>query len=129
MVRGSYNNSNNIVWYITDTYDSGFKKKRIWVWQDMLVMAVCKGYWRKMRNTRPALDTWDPVTTLLRKNECMLNYWFIFFWYRVLLCSSGWPGAWYIDQASLVLRDSPASVSYVLKLNAVTSMSSHKSAI
>jgi hypothetical protein len=43
---------------------------------------------------------------------------FLSFWDRVSLCSSGCPGTHFVDQASLELRNPPASGSQVLGLKA-----------
>ena len=43
---------------------------------------------------------------------------FLFFQDRVSLCSPGWPGTHFVGQASLYLRNSPASASQVLGLKA-----------
>jgi hypothetical protein len=49
---------------------------------------------------------------------------FFFFWFvfrdRVSLCSPGCPGAHFVDQAGLELRNPPASASQVLGLKACT---------
>ena len=44
--------------------------------------------------------------------------WFWFFRDRVSLCSPGCPGTYFVDQASLELRNPPASASQVLGLKA-----------
>jgi hypothetical protein len=41
---------------------------------------------------------------------------FLFFRDRVSLCSPGYPGTHYVDQAGLELRNPPASISQVLGL-------------
>jgi hypothetical protein len=45
-------------------------------------------------------------------------FFFFFFRDRVSLCSSGFPGAHFVDQAGLQLRNPPASASQVLGLKA-----------
>lgn len=45
---------------------------------------------------------------------------FLFFWGKVLLCGSNWPGT-YLDQGDLELREPPAFVSWVLRLKVCTS--------
>jgi hypothetical protein len=46
-------------------------------------------------------------------NDCgVLNIcWHDFFLYKVSLCSPGWPGTCYVEEADFRLRDPPASVS------------------
>jgi hypothetical protein len=46
----------------------------------------------------------------------------LFFRYRVSLYSPGCPGTHFVDQASLELRNPPASASRVLRLKACTTM-------
>jgi hypothetical protein len=63
---------------------------------------------------------------------CLFTYLFLFcwlvgvFWGDKFLCSLSYPGTCYVNQASLELteRDSPASASQVLGLEACTTMSS-----
>jgi hypothetical protein len=54
------------------------------------------------------------------KFQCVIIFFFFFlvFQDRFSLCSSGCPGTHFVDQASLELRNSPASASQVLGLKA-----------
>jgi hypothetical protein len=48
----------------------------------------------------------------------LCHFWFVLFRDRVSLCIPGCPGTHFVDQASLELRDLPASASQVLELKA-----------
>jgi hypothetical protein len=53
------------------------------------------------------------------------DFFFPFFWDRVSLCSPGYPGTHYVDQAGLELKNPPASSSQVLGLKACATTARH----
>jgi hypothetical protein len=68
-------------------------------------------------------DSWEKIATV--KYFFVLFFVFCFFFPdRVLLCSPGCPGTHSVDQASLELRNSPASASQGLGLKACTTIPS-----
>jgi hypothetical protein len=62
------------------------------------------------------------INAWLRQHpDCSTLYIFLFcFWGRVSLCSPGYPGTHFVDQAGLELRNPPASASQVLGSKACT---------
>jgi hypothetical protein len=54
-----------------------------------------------------------------QKDKGKSFYIYIFFWDRVSLYSPGYPGAHFVDQAGLELRNPPASASWVLGFKGV----------